>query len=77
MRICEGSLGRVFIEFSMVNRRLHGLKPEFELEEAQDRIQLENEPEKVKIIREFKETYDATDLSGIDLPIHVDGTYHG
>lgn len=31
----------------------------------------------VKTIREFKENYDKTDLSGINIPIHVDGTYHG
>ena len=31
----------------------------------------------VKVVRIFKEDYDKADLSGIDLPIHVDGTFHG
>ncbi|KNB46762.1 hypothetical protein JH06_1410 [Blastocystis sp. subtype 4] len=42
-----------------------------------EKMELETETVNVKTIREYKESYDETDLSGINIPIHVDGTYHG
>ena len=42
-----------------------------------EKMELETETVNVKTIREYKESYDETDLSGINIPIHVDVTYHG
>ena len=62
---------------NLICRRLHGLKPEFDPNMLTEKMELETETVNVKTIREYKESYDETDLSGINIPIHVDGTYHG
>ncbi|KAK8795260.1 hypothetical protein WA588_004108, partial [Blastocystis sp. NMH] len=62
------------------SRRLHGLQPEIVDTETIGENPLtatELEEPKVRVVREFKESYDTADLTGITFPIHVDGTYHG
>lgn len=76
MRICEKIEARSF-HLNLICRRLHGLKPEFDPNMLTEKMELETETVNVKTIREYKESYDETDLSGINIPIHVDGTYHG
>ena len=61
-------------------RRLNGQAPEISLDDSNHivgRATIPDELPEVKIVRIFKEDYDKADLSGIDLPIHVDGTFHG
>ena len=67
-------------ESILIHRRLHGLQPEvIETEDigGNQPAASEQEEHKVKIIREFKESYDTADFSGITFPIRVDGCYHG
>lgn len=64
----------------VMSRRLNGLAPEYSLDEAMetaDRAEYPDETAKVKIVREFKDAYKNLDLSGIEIPIRVDGTFHG
>ena len=79
-RVSGGSQGRHREESPLTRRRLHGLQPEIVDTETIGENPLtatELEEPKVRVVREFKESYDTADLTGITFPIHVDGTYHG
>lgn len=64
----------------MIYRRILGLKPELSasIDELPREVFLpQEEGVKTVIHKDFSDAYKNTDFSGINLPIYVDGSYHG
>lgn len=70
-----------FSSFSyIINRRIQGLKPEIVLsDETSEKEPASQEPETkpIRMINRDSELFKKEIFDGIELPIHVDGTYHG
>lgn len=70
-----------FSAFSyIINRRIQGLKPEIVLsDETPEKEPASQEPETkpIRMINRDSELFKKEIFDGIELPIHVDGTYHG
>lgn len=63
-----------------MRRRILGLQPELTTpfdEMPQEASEPREETVKTVIHKDFSDAYKNTDFSGISIPIHVDGSFHG
>lgn len=70
-----------FSSFShIINRRIQGLKPEILLSGEpieKEPASQDQETKPIRMINRDSELFKKEIFDGIELPIHVDGTYHG
>lgn len=70
---------RLSISCLLIFRRIQGLTPEISIEEAMMEADTQDqEPSAVVTLpKPIKSVYVDFDLTGMEEPIHVDGSYHG
>lgn len=69
---------RLTFTYILIIRRIQGLTPEISIEEAMiETVTQDQEPSIVTLPRPVKSVYVDFDLTGMEEPIHVDGSYHG
>ena len=70
-----------FSSFShIINRRIQGLRPEIVLSDEpieKEPASQDQETKPIRMINRDSELFKKEIFDGIELPIHVDGTYHG